>query len=1055
MKVLKYILVFCTAVLTFSCQEEIFVSENVQDGYISVRFMTEVAFMEDIPTRAVDPDGGGVQQMQVFCFDANGIFITTVKATLAPDAPEPGVTVSTSGRVEAVVPEHTHTMQLVGNQNLTFFEEDKYRGMTEIEVMSALEASAGRIIYWARKTVAELRECNTPEKAVRLLRNQAKISLAVKENIDFEEHGWIMVGTSAFGTVAPFNPATGMFEAPTHDNPFVTLPENTAKLVDYLDVRTNPEEYVFETPNSSADPVDFIVKGSQNGGKDLYYRISIIDKDGINLPILRNHHYIITIAGDLNYGSETFAQALEAPPTNNVWVAVSDNISAISDESYRLSVDKTSVVIPEDDFVYPDREYELHYTVMSLTGGSVSAADVSWVEGNQVARTPFDHVFDASTGRGTIRVYLNEMGQTGKREGTLLVKYGRLARKIKITTIKKQTFIPAWITTNIYGGEVGENVTMMFHISEDFPQEMYPFDVLVSVNDLDVRNASGMVLPVILRGQEGYGEDNGIGYKYQLTVTRPGVQRIYLKTILPHQTGETVSVKIESDHFVPLVKTATFVQETNQRILLHNLRSYVGSMPADEVIYYYMVPQKKHARVEFTSHLGEVFRTRPNSYDATFTDALGTYYVKYTAPNADFSTPNVDEFLLYSENLEHNHDLPGDTYYFDFYKIDASYWSSTAGRVLGFYRNRRGTIGSGAVFHLRTTTPKSDEVVRVATNPYGSPSITTGDAGELAAMNYHTETCTGRGLYKSAVFELATFNPFQFSAQIDVSGEIYGTAVPVGTTNPVTDIFVKYKPGQPVSISFDVTSFKSNIVGLSSQEQLSVDPFGTEFEIYIDAPMLELDKSRIPAEWLVPDADGRAKIQTDPSIPGRIIYRVDADREVERQYFTGSQPLMKDEAVLDLFRQPTVVDQTGERKTIPFRTSQIVSAGDITISSQTDVVVYNPKRFKVQNSSLTGRIFYMKDGVKTVVPAGSFVPFESLPSYNRIGTMALGAEGAFELRLRSEYKYSWDTGMVKFQYTEGKAVFEKEYYSLSALYEELATGNDIILDEINTTTIWN
>ena len=122
---------------------------------------------------------------------------------------------------------------------------------------------------------------------------------------------------------------------------------------------------------------------------------------------------------------------------------------------------------------------------------------------------------------------------------------------------------------------------------------------------------------------------------------------------------------------------------------------------------------------------------------------------------------------------------------------------------------------------------------------------------------------------------------------------------------------------------------------------------------------------------------------------------------------------MKDEAVLDLFREPTVVNQSGERKTIPFRTSQIVSAGDITISSQEDVVVYNPKRFRVQNASITGQIYYMKNGVKTAVPAGSFVPFESLPSYNRIGTIALSSGGRFELRLRAEYKYSWDTGMVK------------------------------------------
>lgn len=61
-KFAKYIFAFCAVFLTFSCQEEILVSDKVQDGYISVRFMTDVAVMEDMCTRAVDPDGGGVHQ---------------------------------------------------------------------------------------------------------------------------------------------------------------------------------------------------------------------------------------------------------------------------------------------------------------------------------------------------------------------------------------------------------------------------------------------------------------------------------------------------------------------------------------------------------------------------------------------------------------------------------------------------------------------------------------------------------------------------------------------------------------------------------------------------------------------------------------------------------------------------------------------------------------------------------------------------------------------------------------------------------------------------------
>ena len=85
----------------------------------------------------------------------------------------------------------------------------------------------------------------------------------------------------------------------------------------------------------------------------------------------------------------------------------------------------------------------------------------------------------------------------------------------------------------------------------------------------------------------------------------------------------------------------------------------------------------------------------------------------------------------------------------------------------------------------------------------------------------------------------------------------------------------------------------------------------------------------------------------------------------------------------------------------------------------------------------------------TNVPAGSFVPFEALPSYNRIGTVAVeGAAGTFELRLRSEYEYSWNTGNVKFQYTdENGKIYEKTFTSLSALYDILTTNDVVILEQ--------
>ena len=1014
---------------TIACQREDLLLPDVNpsnDGYIDLKISVDVPDMDVVQTKAVDPDGAGVQQISVFCFDKNDLFITTVTAKIVSDGANP----SLRGSFTVSVPDYTQTVQMVGNQNLTYFREDDYRGMSEVDVMSALEASAGRMIYWARRTVAELTVANP--SPVKLLRNQAKISLVVDPSISFEEKGWIVVNSNAFGTIAPYSPDHGGFVAPTLAAPFVTMPENRAKLGDYLDVLTNDVEYIFETENSLADPVDFILKGSQNGGPDMYYRISLIDKNGDNVMIMRNHHYTVNVIGELYYGQSTFQQALEAPATNNVWVSISDNISQVQDSSHSLEVDQTSVVIGEDEFREPNTYY-LHYTVKNLDGTTPSKAQVYWMDGNNVALSNFTHDFNESTGQGTILVTLNQMGSLQKREGTLFVKYGRLTRKIKVITVKEQNFEPAWVTTNIYGEDAGENVTIMFTIPEECPAELFPMDVLLSVNDMDVRHASGMVLPVIREDDPRYGEDNGIGYKYVLTVTEPGMQRAYLETILKHQNQGTVNVTVEAPYFRSLTKTATFQTAVDARILIHNLRSFAAEMPADEYIYYYLVPQKINAPVELDANIGQVVASASQA-DLTLTNPLGVQtHFKYIESNVDFDADggyNVDEFLFYSQNLEHNHDYQGD-FYFDFYTgLNPANWSATGGRVLGFYRNDVAAASDYATtLHLKTNKPKADEVVRIASNVYGAPSVTAGTPGELAATGYVAPDGknTGTGRYKSCIFELSTFHPFHFAAT--VNGQ--GTNVMGEQEEVVDDVLLSYVPGQTINIEFDVTSFKSTIRGndntvLPDSEQVSVDPFGTAFDIYIDAPMLEIDETS--------DLYKSGKVTRDPAVPGRFVYHVSASRDAER---SGSLTATKD--------TKATVSQVGERKSIPFKTKSIVSAGDIVISSDESKVVFYQKRFRVHNSYMTGTIQYLKDGVARNIPAGSFVPFEMEPTYNRIGTVSVSNNGKFELRLRSEYRYDWMTDRVKFQYVEDGVIYEASFTNLNSLND---FSGPIILDPI-------
>jgi hypothetical protein len=149
-----------------------------------------------------------------------------------------------------------------------------------------------------------------------------------------------------------------------------------------------------------------------------------------------------------------------------------------------------------------------------------------------------------------------------------------------------------------------------------------------------------------------------------------------------------------------------------------------------------------------------------------------------------------------------------------------------------------------------------------------------------------------------------------------------------------------------------------------------------------------------------------------------------------------------------------LANQSGERKVIPFRVKDIVSAGTIRISSQEERVVFNPKSFEIQNKSITGRLKY-KNGSINEVPYEAFVVLESMKTYNRIGTVTLtelNAQGHnMDIRLRSEYRYNWFTDPVKIQYAKSDGftsiIYEKVFASLDELYQAAASG-DILLERV-------
>jgi hypothetical protein len=962
---------------------------GVPDGYMSISFKANSPEMKTVEVRAVDPDGVDVQNITLFCFNPYGLFISTVNANSEQ-------TSGTTGKFSAEVPEETKIIHFIANQNPSLYNDEDFMNKTEAVVMADMEGASGMLIYWARFEASdngmvfqkELAEKGTIE----LIRNQAKISIKNWNTEFLEVTGFVTTGIHAFGTVAPHSAKEGFVWPGTEE--FVTLPQNETLMSDIEDVNTKNEDYIFEHENTIDNPVSVIIRGIPRGGtQPLYYRVALVDGDGEQLLIRRNHSYVLNISGALTHGSRTFAEALEAPFTNNVWISIDSWVPEVQDATYKLAVEKTGIVLSAEE---AGVDYNVNYTISRVAGGSLDASDiaqVSWLGANDVAEHDFvSHTFDPATGKGRVTIKLHPMSKD-LQKGTLLIKKGRLQRIVEINIIKKQVFTPSWVGTQVYGGTTGENVTLKFTIPENCPDILYPFPVLITVNSLDVRSASGMQLPVIRKGDdEWFGSDfKDHEYKYEYIVDGPGVHRLYFENILTHPDNYVDSLWVEANHFETLKKN--FVYAGHQRaITVSGLREYWPGTSgegyaADEVILYKLVPKKRYAHVDFEMVMKD---------------------------NANGNAINVgakDEFLLYSKTLDHYtaENIPsGMNLECNYYEVPDNVWeTSKSGRMFMFMpKNTNGSPTGYYTMHLRTNRAESDDVVRISSNQPGNNSVLNG------SEDYSGNT------YRSVIFELATYRPFRFAATVNGVGEIVKGA---GEEN-VDEISLTYQPNQEVDIEFDVTSFQDS-------DLESVDPFGEEFEIYIDAPMLQIDESRLAACNLNSD-----KLRRLPD--GRFVYTVAKTRDEERAFGV-------DKAILT---DGSNADQTGERKRLPFKTSKITSAGKITVSSNAEKVVYYEKVFKITNETIKGTIHYDAGGVKTPMPTDAFVAFARSKDGVRIGSIMVTSDGQYSLNLRSEYQFGWTTEEVEFDYIakDGK-VYHYHISSLSELY-----GNpDVVLEQSN------
>ncbi len=1095
---------------------------DVPEGYVKVSFNMSAGDFEEIETRAVDADGGGVNNMVLFCFDSYGVFITTTEATnLKPNNSSTPLT----GTFQATIPESTAFIHFVANQNHESIDQTKLYNKSESAAMEQLEASSGRMIYWGRKkfnlsSTSSLNQ-QLQEETIMLIRNHAKITVNPEvANTTLAVDGMAVVNSYAFGTVCPWHPEL-MFDfkwpSATGQSEFVTIPANKTKLSDEGSTTTSLARYVYEHENTLEDPISVIISGKKSGEtKSKFYRVLLLDENSDPIMIRRNHNYTINITGDLNYGQETFAAALEAPATNNVWISVADNIKEIRDNKYSLAVQETAKILDESYTVYPDNTYRFTYTVESLDGTSLTNADkpeITWVDGNTVGYDSIDDTqfsISGSKATGSVGITLKPMPDgVDMQEGTILIKKGKLFRRVKIYTVKTMDFLPAWASAEVYGGASSSsftpaNVTVMFTIPDECPKEIFPMKVLLSCNKLDVRFINGstdadgnvlyepFTLPIIREGEEGYGEPNSFGYKYVFEVEEAGVQRVYMRNSMYEEDGVATTVKIEAPFFNSVTKEVTFTSHTNTIIpLMNSIEGYStdGQPLGNETVYYALVPQKKNAVVEFGMKLAS-----SSSSSSSSSVALG----------AD------DEFLIYSRSLvlmdgsDHYHDNITDGC--EYFQVPSLIWeSSSNGRMMAFRPLSGAGVANDNGYKLRFKTNKamSEEIVRLASIPFADQAHPAGYSpftGKAVFKNLHhssganlfenlteltkesmanfvdykeSATCHG---YRSATFELSNYNPFRFGAVVTFAPDqadfnestltglkrVFGNAdVPAATDHTSAEketvMDWPYRPGSQVDIAIDITSF-------GGSDNKSVDPFGMQFDIYIDAPMLSIDEGvRYPAAWKVDkegnggvtlkDKDGKIvydesnnpikvdklRMEYDQSgqWTGRFIYTVDAkEREYAAANPTGFTIARIDDvqsAQAPAGSSYTGHAQTLDRRTLPFVVSGVVSQGEIKISSDKEMAVFYDKTFKVNNVPRNLHLTYGEtEQSKNEVPQSAFVSFELKRNHNRIGVVTMhppSQQGRnCSLRLRAEYEYNWygDDVIIRYQDATTGKVYTNE-----------------------------
>lgn len=538
-----------------------------------------------VNTRSIDPDGEPISSIWLFLFNESGYYLGHVRAnevSYSKDEDTEGGKFSTPS-----IPSTVRRIHFIANYNAADVNDNELLNRTEKEVMTRFTSSSGRLVYWGRKvfkTEDELTSYfnNNSSSPIVLYRNQAAITYKIENNVSINFQGFAICNTYAKGTVAPYNHQNennpfdfNLIESEEHTiHDFVTLcsgkdlikatdPENTEIQNDW------GLRYVFEHENALDDPMFAIFKINNN-----YYKLMIVDSNSNPYKIIRNHRYIFNFhsAPPRTLGYATFEEAKNGVAANNVWVSIDNELPSIGDGSSSLTIEG------ETTRIYTEQKKEvINFTCKEITSDQVTA---TWLSNEGLASSDLNLQYDATTGKGSVTISLNEISDT-PQYGTLQIKAGKYPRTIQIVYLNKFDFAPVWTSSSV-PRKSGEPVSIVFNIPDTYPEELFPVECKISCNlfDANANNQLEVIEEKTVFTIDGQTVERNWDYKYVYKADKPGLHRVDFKTLIddystnpedPSDADDVLTWFLEAPYFNTIQRTINMVGEAyaDQKIIIY------------------------------------------------------------------------------------------------------------------------------------------------------------------------------------------------------------------------------------------------------------------------------------------------------------------------------------------------------------------------------------------------------------------------------------------------------------------------------------------------------